>query len=455
MFLDLSFNIRILILLGLIAFTYWWTRRGVQNGLILGLVTGMIPMTESWLIRSEGGLPHLTLDRVVWPVVLLLFVLMRRRGETARRPLDAVEKNMLLLVGVIVLSMYVHKTYVSDQWGTEKVQLFPIVAGFFLPFISYSLARRGIYSAAHVTAFLRGVGWITVYLGVTGLGEAWQQHWLVYPKYILDPTVGIHNGYVRGPFISSSCNGVAMVMGVPVLLWLFFSTQGALRWVWLLGLACVSLSLPYVFQRAVWLGAAAALGVTILTWPKRGPLLFGGTVLAVALGLLFMPTSLERRIQVKLNAADNIAFRVELVATSMKIIRDAPLAGVGFTRFRKAIEEYSEGRPIGTASHNTIMTLMAELGLLGVVPYFAIFALFGCESAGAFWHRPDTRVIVGGLWGISAAYVIMLVSIELREIIYVNGLFFALWGTVLEGLRQTAPIAQPVYHVGRAAPSFV
>src|SRR5581483_5687695 len=109
MFLDLSFNIRILILLGLIAFTYWWTRRGVQNGLILGLVTGMIPMTESWLIRSEGGLPHLTLDRVVWPVVLLLFVLMRRRGETARRPLDAVEKNMLLLVGVIVLSMYVHK----------------------------------------------------------------------------------------------------------------------------------------------------------------------------------------------------------------------------------------------------------------------------------------------------------------------------------------------------------
>ena len=73
-----------------------------------------------------------------------------------------------------------------------------------------------------------------------------------------------------------------MVMGLPILLWLYFNRAVGKRWLWVLGIAAVAVSFPWSMQRAVWLGAAAALGLTALTWPRRGAVIFGAVLIADA-----------------------------------------------------------------------------------------------------------------------------------------------------------------------------
>ena len=64
-----------------------------------------------------------------------------------------------------------------------------------------TLTERGIW---WIQAALAGFG---VYLAITGLAEISGQWWLVFPKYIADPKVGIHFGRARGPMVQAACYG--------------------------------------------------------------------------------------------------------------------------------------------------------------------------------------------------------------------------------------------------------
>src|SRR3712207_9200411 len=48
------------------------------------------------------------------------------------------------------------------------------------------------------------------YLGLIALFETVHLNSLVWPRYILDPNVGIHLGRARGPFAEAGANGMAM-----------------------------------------------------------------------------------------------------------------------------------------------------------------------------------------------------------------------------------------------------
>jgi len=404
------------------------------------------------LIGSGLGLPHLTLDRVVWPLVLVIFVVQWIRGEINRYSPDWIEYSMFTFLVVILLNMYMHGTFISHQFGGDKLNLFSVLTGFFLPFMSYFIMRRGVLNNAQAKSFLTGVGLITLYLGITGLGEAWRQSWLVFPKYILDPKWGIHFGYVRGPLLSASANGLAIVMGLPILVWLFFGTRGARRWLWLLGIASVGLSLPFVFQRAVWLAASAALGIVALAWPRRRLILTGGLVLIAAVGGLMLPNTLEERIAGKLAAEGNIQYRWRLIDTTLTLIGDHLYTGVGYYQVDKFVR-----RSLGTgySSHNMPLTLFAELGLLGFLPYLLIFSLLLFQSAKAYRQQSWFREIIGGMWGITAAYIIVSVTADMRTAIYMNVLLFALWGMVLGMTQRQADIRQGSYSVDRRVINFV
>jgi O-antigen ligase len=437
--LELGLGVRMALLVVLVLFTIWCTARGMQNGIWLLILNSMWPMLQATLFR-EGSLPLITLERVVGPLVLLMFIVRWKRHEIDRLPLDSVEWCMIGLLLAILVNMYMNNTYATDRWGREKLQFFTVLTGFFFPYMCYFIMRRGISSEAEGTSFLMGIGLITIYLGVTSLAESWHQNWLVFPKYILDPTVGIHYGKARGPFVSASANGVAMAMGLPILLWLFFGKRNASRWLWLVGIASVALSLPYVLQRAAWLSAAAALGVTSLAWPKRGSIVIGTVLLSAAIGGLLLPKTLEEQLASKLSESDNIVYRVRLIESSWKLIGDNLITGIGFDQFDKEILKY--GVAPGYTSHNTLLSMLAEMGLLGFLPYVSIFGLLLFKSAKAYLQLPRARVMVGGMWGITAAYMITSMTVNMHIATYPNELFFSLWALVLALIRKQSVLRQ-------------
>jgi hypothetical protein len=437
MFLDLPLALRLLLLLVVMLLTVWVAARGLQNGILLLLVTTLwIPSNYTMLFPGYLGLPDFSLDRVVWPLILLAFVWQWKHGHIHRYPPNSIEYSMLVLLLVVVFNMFAHGTHVSNQWGEGRIRFGTVLSGFFLPFMSFYIMRRVILRKAQAHTFVRGIGIITIYLGITGVGEAFHLNWLVFPSYILDPRVGAHFGFVRGPFVGATLNGVAMVLGLPILLWLTLGVHNSLRWLYLLGIITVCVSLPYVFQRAVWLGAAMAFAVTMAAWPGRRLISIAALVLLISISIVIVPPTLIAKIQHRLDDEGTVQYRVRLADESAAIIREHLVTGIGLYRFNQVVKKRL-GKEY--ASHNTPLALLAELGLLGFLPYMTIFILCILYSVKAYWHQPESRALIAGLWGITSAYAIGLGAVEMIGALYVNTLFFALWGMMLGMTQQRWP----------------
>jgi len=444
MLLEMSLAVRLVILVVVVGVTIWATIRGFQYGVLLILPTGM---TTAWFIRSEGSLPHISLDRLVWPTVFLIFLWAWRQGKTERCWPDLTEWLMLILLGVILLSMALSGSAVSDQYGDDKLRMGSLITGFLVPFGAYFVARRARITNAQTESFLIGIAVITIYLGITGVGEAFHQDWLVYPKYILDPNEGIHFGKVRGPFVSASKNGLAMAMALPIFIWLLARRRDLSRWLWILGIVLVTVSMPYVLQRGPWLGTVVALGVMTISWPKYRAMLTAALVLAIPAAIIFMLSSntLYSALEDKLNKSSTIDYRLNMIDLSLEQIRQHPWTGVGFNRLIELLVEDEEFD--AAASHNSFLTLFAELGLLGFLPYILIFALLFLESAKVYWQEPWARGGISLLWSITAPFLILMNTTDLRSAMYHNVLFFFLWGIALEAIRKRLlPVKAPARH---------
>ncbi|MFV2066406.1 MAG: hypothetical protein ACC645_05460, partial [Pirellulales bacterium] len=98
-----------------------------------------------------------------------------------------------------------------------------------------------------------------VYLAVTGIAEFTQQWWAVFPRFIADPTLGMHFGRARGPTLMSASLGVflAICFWSAWFLWSRVSRGWQLALVGAMGLMGVALYLTYT--RSTWLGLAGGL----------------------------------------------------------------------------------------------------------------------------------------------------------------------------------------------------
>ncbi len=432
--LEYPLALRIGLLIALVTFTIWYTRRGLQNGILLALITGM-GIFE--LFKGEGILPIVSLERVVWPLVFVIFVLKRKRGETTRLPLGRVEISMLVFLAVALISMYSHQTYTADAVEGAEPRLSAFLRGFAMPFGLYFMSRRSIKTGSQLRSFLVGLGCVSGYLILTGIAEALKINWLVFPRFILDPDIGTHYGQVRGIFLNASQYGLAVTMTLPILLWLFLSDIRLHRWLWASIAILALIPLALTVQRAVWIGVLAAVVLTAFAWPRRRIVLIWSVMVVAAVSFFAISNTLAQKMETKLEDKEPVDFRLEMLRTAAAMVREKPLTGVGFNRFGEEADNYSSGQyglwaSKASSAHNTFMTIFAELGLLGFLPFIGIFLFLILASLQIFWHKPQFRAIVGVLWGITASFLIMMISVDMRGNLYPVGLLFALWGMVPE-----------------------
>lgn len=448
-FLDYPLGVQIGLIIALIGVTIFLTRKGFQHGIVLALATGMGIFP---IFPAQMGLPSINMDRIVWPILLIMFVVKRRHGETQKLPLNIIEYCMIALVAIVLMSVFLHGSYTSERGGEEGWRFGPFMYGFAMPFTAYFLTRRTVLTEAQVRSFLVGLGCITFYLVFSGVAEACKVDALVFPKAILNPNTGIHFGKVRGIFLNASFNGLAIAMALPFMIWLFFNEWGIHRWVWGGIATLASIPLAFSYQRAVWLGAAAALFVTIFAWPKRRIILAGGLLMAVSVGMLGVSDTVVKRLDEQLQNQESLDFRVDMARISWEMIRDHPIFGIGFNQFKEQTIEYFSWHGY---SHNTLLTNAVELGVIGLLPYCTIFAFFGIRSLRLYWSLPEYRAIIGALLGATAAYGIVMLALEVRIQLYLNALLFTLWGAILEVISRRTAEQQPRFTGQRAVVNLV
>jgi putative inorganic carbon (HCO3(-)) transporter len=197
-----------------------------------------------------------------------------------------------------------------------------------------------------------------------------------------------------------SANHLALMLGRawPFLLAAAMSTR---RWLWL-PTATVGLALILTFSTGGWLGALAA---TLVVFGAMGRRRIAIRVGAVSLGLLLLTSGLAiaGALPERLNPLRQTGgFRLDLWQSSLEMVRDHPLLGIGLDNFAYVYQAYlREGavaEPNLSHPHNWVLHMWLELGLLGLVAFVWLVA--------RFWRQvrmgTESRWLVAGAAGAMA-----------------------------------------------------
>ncbi len=449
----------LLLLLGAALGVVWATVAVVRIPLLWGALGYLVAAScfgHPFLQLDVGGMT-LTLDRLVLLLVVGAAVVQGRiRGWLPQR-LGAPEWCLLALLGWMAASFLWAQAPVPRD---EEPPLHRYLQGYVIPALLYflgyhvPLSRRWL---RHLAAFFLVFG---AYLAWTALAE--RQGWfaLVFPRYIADPSVGLHFGRARGPMVQSVSFG--LYLGTCLLAMVTLAWAWPRRWIRravVLLVPGLLFAIGATLTRSVWLGSAAGLGlVGWLRLPRRvRPWLLGGAAAgALLLGVLFGErlVAFQREGSATLTR-ESTSMRAAFAYVSWQMFLDRPLLGVGFGRFPEAKMPYLADRSLDLrletirnfAHHNTYLSILTETGLVGLLLYLAVLGLW----ARAAVHVMRLRGPVGPVadaqvplapYGMFVLAVLVLYAVQglFHEVSYTpldHALVFLLAGLLRQVQRRT------------------
>lgn len=312
-------------------------------------------------------------DRVLLPLAVFL---LWRSADRVRVRWAVVHTLMAVFVGWTFVSM----VWFGNQADTSM--LFALLDRTVMPFVMFVLGPVIFRDQSARDLLLKVLVITGVYLGVTGLLESIAPQ-LVFPRYIVDPNVGLHVDRVRGPFASSEAMAMALAIcaGAAALL----LSRDLPRWspvaagTLVLNLYCIVLTTT----RSVWVGLAAGVMVALLMSAQLRrwiPLMIGAAVAGFLVVLSFMP-SLVTELTERSTSALPIYDRLSSNAAALRLLGDYPLTGIGWRRFYPHGADWarqSDTLPMNNPDievHNVILSRAAELGIPAALVFIAILLL--------------------------------------------------------------------------------
>ncbi len=434
----------------LVAGIVWAAVLLLRGSLVVGCLAWLLTVVcfGRSFFAVDAGPVTVSLDRFALVSLVVAYLVHRCLGKTDPKPLVLADVLLLALVALLTFQTLSHD-YSRRFFEARSTPIWNLLAGYGMPLTVYWIIRQSKLterSLHYIYGFLVLLG---VYLATTGLLEITEQWWLVFPRYIADPDVGIHFGRARGPFGNSIRYGlyVAICFFAALLIWRRLSR----RWQVLtlpLGLLFLG-AIFFSYTRSVWLGVAGAvLLVAILNVPRRIRL---GLVssLCVAGSLVFV-LHWERLVYLEReesagHAAVSVSNRAAHAYVSWQMFLDRPLMGWGYGQYpnEKLAYLYDRNTTLKLQrlrerlSHNTILTMLVEAGVIGLGLFLAVLTSWFCtavsiwrDPAQPVWARRHALLVLAAL----CAYVPQALFHEVTFRPDINALVFVLAGTLV-GLR--------------------
>lgn len=215
---------------------------------------------------------------------------------------------------------------------------------------------------------------------------------------------------ILGPYLSPNHAGLFMGRIIPITLALALFDPG-LRRVAVAILVPLCLAQLLTFSVGAWLGTGAGVLLVVLLWNRKVALALGGgmaAILAAAVPLVSM-----ERISSHFSLSSGTSFfRVQLWESSIRMIKDHPVFGVGMDNF---LYQYRTGyispeavaEPNLSHPHNLILNFWLQMGVLGVAAATWIALALGRVWL-QLWHsepNPWARALLAGFAGAMADMV--------------------------------------------------
>jgi O-antigen ligase len=357
----------------------------------LGLLAAAVAIEPAWILSVglalsifSGNWSYLhvpgPLDRVVI-VVGIVAVLVRSFvvADAPRVQIRRVHWILALLVLYAVGSAALSDTLSQHQAAFELLDRLGLV-----PFLLYLVAPAAFPTERERTILLGTLAVVGAYLGATAFFEMIGPHSLVFPKFILDPSLGIHDGRARGPFLEAGADGLAMFCcSVAAIMLLDRPRKPWIRWAVIAIASLCLLGLMLTLTRQVWAGAAAGALLASIGSPRLRrhlPVALIAGVVVIGGALVAIP-ALQAKLHTRASAQKPVWDRLNSDAAALRMIESRPLLGFGWGTFPRYSPQYyhvAKTYPLSAVGevHNVVLSNLAEIGAIGLALW-----LLGLASA--------------------------------------------------------------------------
>jgi putative inorganic carbon (hco3(-)) transporter len=280
------------------------------------------------------------------------------------------------------------------------------------------------------------------YLSFTAIAFLSGTHSLIFPRFILDESLGFHADRARGPLLQAVANGVSLnLLG---LLALHAYQRGTLRGVKIaVLLGSVPIAILATMTRAVWLSFAGTVIVLIFLSESRvlrracvGLVLIAAATLAVVLSSHDLRVSLSDRLEER----GPLAYRAAVYAGGWDMFLGRPLTGWGFHQMPAELPRHVSGYEEKVLyPHNTYLEVLVECGVVGLALYlWLMWELWrlgrGAVPAGAEDVFLDSQF--HRLWPILLAVYWVNAAMVVMSYQFVNALLFTMAGMLAAQRRR-------------------
>jgi putative inorganic carbon (HCO3(-)) transporter len=356
---------------------------------------------------SDLGSP-VAFDRVLLLSGIVSAVVREWRAGGAALRTRPIHWLLALVAAYAVISAAVAGTLSESGSRFVLLDRFSLV-GFALFFVA-PMAFREARDRRILLGVLVALG---AYLGLTALIETTGPRGLLLPRYIDDPTVGIHFDRARGPFAEAVGNGLVLyACGVASIIAALKWRTPSLRWLAGAVAALCVLGTLLTLTRAVWLGVIAGTIVALLYARETRRFAVPAVVLGVAGVLLAFAAipDLQARADKRQNDQRPLWDRKNSDRAALRMIDARPVLGFGWGRFRAESADYYRQSPDYPLTrvrdvHNVYLANAVELGLLGAGMWIAAL-LVAIGTALTRRGPPDLRPWRVGLVAVAVSYAV-------------------------------------------------
>jgi putative inorganic carbon (HCO3(-)) transporter len=374
------------------------------------------------------------IDRVAF---ILLVVGVVGGAVALHEPLPLAQRATWPMIGLSLLALVsvMGRPFDNETWC--------LLAGKYLvPFTLFYLAQLVFVGERRFRQFELFALIVLAYLSFTAIAFLAGAEWLIFPRFILDESLGHHADRARGPLLQAVANGVSLnLLG---MLAVHAYRRGAMRGVRAaLLLASVPVAILATMTRAVWLSFGGSVVALIFRCRHRVlcRALVGLVVVgAVGLGVVLSPRESDGALSERLEERGPVDYRAAVYAGGWDMFLEHPLTGWGFNRMPAELPRHVSGyKEKVLYPHNTYLELLVEHGVVGLALYlWLMWELWrlrrGAIPAGeqhGFLDRDFHRLwpILLAVYWVNAAMVVMSYQ-------FVNGLLFTLAGMLSAQQRR-------------------
>ena len=386
----------------------------------LGLLAAAVAIEPAWILSAGVALSIFSgnwsyfhvpgpLDRVV--IVTGIITVLVRSFVVADAPRVQVRRVHWILALLVVYaagSAAWTNTLSQHQAAFELLDRLGVV-----PFLLYLVAPVAFATERQRTILLGTLAAVGAYLGATAFFEMIGPHSLVFPSFISNPALGIHDGRARGPFLEAGADGLAMFScAVAAVMLLDRPRKRWIRWALIAITGLCLLGLVLTLTRQVWAGAAAGALLASLASRRLRRHLPAAMIAGVVVigGALLVIPGLQAKLHTRASAQKPVWDRLNSDAAALRMIESRPLLGFGWGTFPRYSRQYyhvAKTYPLSAVGevHNVILSNLAELGAVGLGLWFLGLSL---AMVAPFMRRgpPDLEIWKLGLIAIAVAWFV-------------------------------------------------